>query len=102
MICLYTWGEVSGSAAAFLWKKSPVAGGINQCCSIAPLACWVHAGALGLSLWDRSLGLCQPLTTLQLEAPSSQWDDSLEIKTQPTDSFQELVTTIHSQSSVAI
>lgn len=59
-------------------------------------------GALGLSLSGRSLGLCQPLTTLQLEAPSSQWDDSLEIKTQPTGSSQELVTVIHSQSSVAI
>lgn len=57
--------------------------------------------ALGLSLEGRSLCL-SPWSTLQLEAPRSPWDGSLEMETEPTGSSQELVTAIPSQSSVAI
>lgn len=104
MTWLSTWGEVPGEHCCLPLEEEPH-GRRNKSMLVALLSWFVGCtrvwGVPGFFLWGRSLCLCQPLTIIQLEAPSSQWGDSLETKTQPTDS-QELVTAIHSWSSVAI
>lgn len=64
---------------------------MNQCLSGA------RSGSGLVSGGQKPLPM-SPWSIVQLEAPNSPWDDSLE----PTGSSHELVTAIPSQSSVAI